>query len=111
MEFTARQIAELLKGKVEGNSDAKVNRLSKIEEGENGSLSFLSNPKYVQFLYTTKASIVIVNDDFVAEQSYTTTLIRVKNAYESFVHLLEIYNQIQRDKKGIEQPSFSSPSA
>src|SRR3954462_1427075 len=105
MEFTARQIAELLKGTVEGNSDARVSRLSKIEEGESGSLSFLSNPKYSPYLYTTKASIVIVNSDFVTEQPVSTTLIRVQNAYESFVQLLEIYNQIQRDKKGIEQPS------
>jgi UDP-3-O-[3-hydroxymyristoyl] glucosamine N-acyltransferase len=111
MEFTARQIGDLLKGTVEGDSDARVNRLSKIEEGEKGSLSFLSNPKYSQFLYTTKASIVIVNEDFIAEQSVNSTLIRVKNAYEGFVQLLEVYNQIQRDKKGIEQPSFISPSA
>jgi UDP-3-O-[3-hydroxymyristoyl] glucosamine N-acyltransferase len=111
MDFTARQIAELLKGKVEGDSEAKVNRLSKIEEGSTGSLSFLSNPKYVSFLYTSEASIIIINDEFILEKPVTTTLIRVSNAYESFVKLLEIYNKIQRDKKGIEQPSFISPTA
>jgi UDP-3-O-[3-hydroxymyristoyl] glucosamine N-acyltransferase len=111
MEFTARQIAELLKGIVEGDSDVRVSRLSKIEEGEKGSLSFLSNPKYSPFLYTSRASVIIVNDDFAVEQPVNATLIRVKNAYESFVQLLEMYNQIQRDKKGIEQPSFISPTA
>ncbi len=111
MEFTARQIGDLLKGKVEGNESASVSRLSKIEEGENGSLSFLSNPKYIPYIYTTNASIVIVNNDFIAEQPVKATLIRVENAYQSFVQLLEIYNNIQRDKKGIEQPSFISPSA
>lgn len=111
MEFTARQIGELLKGTVEGDSAASVNRLSKIEEGEKGSLSFLSNPKYSSFLYSTNASVVIVNNDFVCEQPVSATLIRVPNAYESFVQLLELYNKIQRDKKGIEQPSFISTSA
>jgi UDP-3-O-[3-hydroxymyristoyl] glucosamine N-acyltransferase len=111
MEFTAKQISELLKGTVEGEPTIKVNRLSKIEEGVKGSLSFLSNPKYTPFIYTTDASVVIVDKDFVAEETVKATLIRVDNAYKSFVHLLEIYNQIQLDKKGIEQPSFISPSA
>lgn len=111
MEFTAKQVSNLLGGKVEGDENAKVNTLSKIEEGIPGSLSFLANPKYIQHIYTTKASLVIVNDDFVAEQPVQATLIRVPNAYESFVKLLEVYNEIQLDKKGIEQPSFISPSA
>ncbi|MCX6275160.1 MAG: UDP-3-O-(3-hydroxymyristoyl)glucosamine N-acyltransferase [Bacteroidetes bacterium] len=111
MEFTAKQVSDLLGGKVEGDANTKVNTLSKIEEGTSGSLSFLANPKYIQHIYTTKASLVIVNDDFVAEHPVSATLIRVPNAYESFVKLLEIYNQIQLDKKGIEQPSFISPSA
>jgi UDP-3-O-[3-hydroxymyristoyl] glucosamine N-acyltransferase len=111
MEFTAKQVSDLLGGKVEGDENAKVNTLSKIEEGVAGSLSFLANPKYIQHIYTTKASLVIVNDDFVAEQPVEATLIRVPNAYESFVKLLEVYNEIQLDKKGIEQPSFISPSA
>jgi UDP-3-O-[3-hydroxymyristoyl] glucosamine N-acyltransferase len=111
MEFTARQIADLLKGKIEGKEDAKVFRLDKIEEGAEGGLTFLANPKYTPFIYTTKASIVIVDHTFVAEQPVSSTLVRVENAYQSFVQLLEIYNQIQRDKKGIEQPSFVSTTA
>src|SRR6185369_286539 len=111
MEFTAKQIGELLKGQVEGNEHVKVNKLSKIEEGEAGSLSFLANPKYTPFIYNTRASLVIVNKDFIPEQPISATLIRVENAYNSFVQLLEIYNHIQLDKKGIEQPSFISASA
>ncbi len=111
MEFTAKQIGDLLKGEVEGDVHAKVNNLSKIEEGVSGSLSFLSNPKYAPFLYTTKASVVIVDKTFIAEQAYSATLVRVENAYQSFIQLLEIYNKIQLDKKGIEQPSFISESA
>jgi UDP-3-O-[3-hydroxymyristoyl] glucosamine N-acyltransferase len=111
MEFTAKQISGLLDGKIEGDENVRVSRLSKIEEGTEGSLSFLANPKYTSYIYSTKASLVIVNADFIAEQAVTATLIRVPNAYESFVKLLEIYNQVQRDKKGIEQPSFISESA
>lgn len=111
MEFTARQISDLLHGTVEGDADIKVSGLSKIEEGKEGDLTFLANPKYTPFIYSTKASLVIVNKSFVPEQPIDATLIRVENAYESFVHLLEIYNQIQKDKKGIEQPSFISPTA
>ncbi|CAN5364771.1 UDP-3-O-(3-hydroxymyristoyl)glucosamine N-acyltransferase [soil metagenome] len=111
MEFTAKQVSNLLGGKIEGDENTKVNTLSKIEEGTPGSLSFLANPKYIHHIYTTKASLVIVNDDFVAEQPVSATLVRVPNAYESFVKLLEIYNEIVLDKKGIEQPSFIAESA
>jgi UDP-3-O-[3-hydroxymyristoyl] glucosamine N-acyltransferase len=111
MEFTAKQISGLLGGRVQGDENTRVNKLSKIEEGQPGSLSFLANPKYTHFIYTSKASLIIVNDDFNAEQPVNATLIRVPNAYESFVKLLEIYNQVQLDKKGIEQPSFVSQSA
>ena len=111
MEFTARQIGELLKGIVEGDETVKVSRLSKIEEGIKGSLSFLSNPKYAPYLYSTKASVVIVDKDFIPEQSVSTTLVRVDNAYSSFVHLLELYNKIQLNKSGIEQPSFITDNA
>ena len=111
MEFTARQISDLLHGEVEGNEDVKVGSLSKIEEGTPGSLSFLANPKYSSFIYSTKASVVIVNADFVPEQAVSATLVRVENAYQAFVKLLELYNQIQRDKKGIEQPSFIASNA
>ncbi len=111
MEFTAQQISNLLQGTIEGDSQAAVKTLSKIEEGVPGSLSFLANPKYAPFIYTTKASIVIVGNDFVAEQPIAATLIRVADPYASFARLLEMYNQVVRDKKGIEQPSFISESA
>lgn len=111
MEFTAKQIGDLLKGKIEGNENVKVSRLDKIEEGAPGGLTFLANPKYAPFIYTTNASVIIVDHDFNVEQPISSTLVRVENAYQSFVQLLEIYNQIQRDKKGIEQPNFISPSA
>lgn len=113
MEFSAKQIADLLGGIIEGNADVKVNKLSKIEEGELHSLSFLANPLYQEHLYVTDASIVIVNKDFTLEKTIkeTCTLIRVENAYECFAKLLETYNQIQNNKTGIESNSFISPSA
>jgi UDP-3-O-[3-hydroxymyristoyl] glucosamine N-acyltransferase len=111
MKFTAGQIAGMLKGIVEGNEEAEVSSLSKIEEGKPGTLSFLANPKYAAYLYTTQASIVIVNDDFKAEGPVSATLIRVKDAYKSFAALLEMYNQIVHDKSGIESPSFIDPTA
>ena len=101
MEFSAKQIAQLLQGVVEGNEEIIVNKLCKIEEGEEGGLSFLANPKYTQYIYTTKSSIVIVNQDFVAEEKIEATLIRVKDAYSCFANLLEIYNQYRFNKKGI----------
>jgi len=111
MEFTAQQISDMLGGTVEGNPSAKVSRLSKIEEGSPGSLSFLANPKYIPHIYSTKASVVIVNRSFVSENPVEATLVRVDDAYASFAKLLEMYNRIQRDKKGIEEHSFISPSA
>jgi len=111
MKFTATQIAEILDGKVEGNPEAEVSELAKIEEGSEGSLTFLSNLKYTSFLYTTNASITIVNDNFEVEQPVNTTLIKVKDAYKAFSKLLEYYNQIKLNKSGIEQPSHISESA
>jgi UDP-3-O-[3-hydroxymyristoyl] glucosamine N-acyltransferase len=111
MEFTARQIADLVSGTVEGDESAKVSRLSKIEEGMPGSLTFLANPAYTPFIYQTKATIAIVNADFVAAQPVSSTLIRVPNAQLAFATLLGVYNQIRRDKKGIEEQSFIDPSA
>ena len=111
MKFTAQQIAEILEGSVDGNEEILVNKLAKIEEGTPGSLTFLSNPKYISYIYTTKASITIVNKDFVAEQPIETTLIRVDDAYKAFSKLLEYYNMVKLNKKGIEQPSFISESA
>ncbi|PKP33963.1 MAG: UDP-3-O-(3-hydroxymyristoyl)glucosamine N-acyltransferase, partial [Bacteroidetes bacterium HGW-Bacteroidetes-17] len=95
MEFTAKQIAEILNGKVEGNHDVVVKKLAKIEEGEVGAISFLANPKYTHFIYQTKASIVIVNKDFKAEKEIKATLIRVDDAYMAFAKLLEAYKQIK----------------
>ena len=111
LEFTAQNIADLIGGKVEGNSEEKVNTLSKIEEGRVGSLCFLSNPAYAPHIYTTLASVVIVNNDFVPENKIAATLIRVENAYHAFAKLLEVYNQIKNNKTGIEQPSFISATA
>jgi UDP-3-O-[3-hydroxymyristoyl] glucosamine N-acyltransferase len=88
-----------------------VSKLSKIEEGLPGSLTFLANPKYTPYLYTTKASITIVDKTFVAEQKYTTTLLRVDNAYEAFSKLLEYYNQVKINKTGLEDPVFVSKTA
>ncbi|MEI6764398.1 MAG: UDP-3-O-(3-hydroxymyristoyl)glucosamine N-acyltransferase [Bacteroidota bacterium] len=111
MKFTAKQIAELLKGTVDGDSNASVHTLSKIEEGKAGSLSFLANPAYTQYIYTTDASIVIVNNDFVPETTVKCTLVRVENSYMAFASLLEIYNQIKLNKVGISKQSFISETA
>ncbi len=111
MKFTAQQIAEILEGSVDGNEETLVSKLAKIEEGTPESLTFLSNPKYTPYIYTTKASITIVNKDFVAEQPIETTLIRVDDAYKAFSKLLEYYNMVKLNKTGIEQPSFISESA
>jgi len=111
LKFTAAQIAVILEGEVEGNPEIEVSKLSKIEEGGPESLSFLANPKYTQFIYTTKASIVIVNKIFKAEKEINSTLIRVEDAYKSFSKLLEYYNQVKMNKTGIESPVFISKSA
>ncbi len=111
MKFTAQQISEILEGEVEGNPNEEVFKLSKIEEGEKGSLTFLSNPKYTSFLYTTDASIAIVNNDFVVEKEIKTTLIRVEDSYKAFSKVLEFYNQVKLNKSGIEEPNFVSPTA
>jgi UDP-3-O-[3-hydroxymyristoyl] glucosamine N-acyltransferase len=111
MKFTAAQIAGILEGDVIGNPDVEVSKLSKIEEGTEGSLTFLANPKYKPFIYSTQASITIVNKSFEAENKLTTTLIKVEDAYKSFSKLLEYYNQIKTNKSGIEQPSFIANSS
>ena len=108
MKFTAAQIAGILEGEVVGNPDAEVFKLSKIEEGTEGSLTFLANPKYTNYIYSTKATVTIVNSTFEPEQEITTTLIKVEDAYKSFSKLLEYYNQVKLMKSGIEQPSVIS---
>ena len=111
MEFTAKQIADILQGEIEGNSEETVFKLAKIEEAEKGSLTFLANPKYEQYIYTTSASIAIVGQDFVAEKNISSTLIRVKDPYKSFSTLLEYYNQVKNNKIGREHPIYVSQSA
>src|ERR1700742_808347 len=111
MQFTAHELSLLLNGTVEGDPLVPVNQLAKIEEAQKGSLSFLANPKYEQYLYTTDASVVIVNNDLVLAEPVKATLIRVDNAYSAFSILLEKYNTIKLNKTGIEQPSFIHPSA
>jgi len=111
MEFTAQNISDLIKGKVEGNPETKVSDVSKIEEGGPGTLCFLANPKYEKYLYTTDASVVIVNNDLVLSETVKATLIRVPDSYHAFATLLELYNAMQPQKSGIEQPSFIAPSA
>ena len=111
MQFTAQQLALMLNGTVEGDAAVQVNELAKIEEAKAGSLSFLSNLKYEQYLYTTAASAVIVNNSQVLTGPVKTTLIRVENAYSAITVLLEKYNTSKLNKTGIEQPSFIHPSA
>jgi len=111
MKFTAGQIAGILEGEVHGNPEVAVHKLAKIEEGEEGSLTFLANPKYTSFIYKTKASVTIVNKSFVPEQDLVTTLIKVKDAYKSFSKLLEYYNQVRNNKIGIEEPIYKSDTA
>ena len=108
MKFTAAQIAGILEGEVVGNPEAEVFKLSKIEEGTEGSLTFLANPKYTNYIYSTQATVTIVNNTFDPEQEITTTLIKVEDAYKSFSKLLEYYNQVKLMKSGIEQPSVIS---
>ena len=111
MEFTAKQIAEFINGHIEGNENATVNTFSKIEEGKPGSISFLSNPKYTHFIYDTQSSIVLVNEDVKIEKPVNTTLIRVKNAYESVAKLLQLYDSMKPQKTGIDPLAFVSSKA
>jgi len=101
MEFTASVIAGFLKGEIEGDPEAKVNTIAKIEEGHEGALSFLANPKYEHYIYTTGSSVVLVNKTFMPSQKVSATLIRVDNAYESFASLLRLVDQARPRKTGI----------
>ena len=111
MKFTATQIAELLEGEIVGNPAIEVSRLSKIEEGTEGSLTFLSNEKYSPYIYTTEASIAIVNASFEPTKEISATLIKVADAYQSFTKLLTFYNEVKNNKVGKEDPHFVSDSA
>ncbi len=111
MKFTAHQIATVLDGTIEGNPEAEVFKLSKIEEGTEGALTFLSNPKYNHFIYNTLASVVIVNSDFTPDQTVTCTMIRVEDAYGAFSKILQHYNETKSDRTGISTPSYIAESA
>lgn len=108
MKITAEQIAEVLNGTVVGDSTVEVFKLAKIEEGEQGAITFLSNAKYNNYLYTTNASIVIVNKTFHPTQHVKATMIQVDDSYKAFTKILEYANQIKLMKSGIEQPSVIS---
>lgn len=113
MQFTAQQIATLLQGKLDGNPDTRVSHVAKIEEAGSGALSFIANPKYEEYLYSSHASIIIINESLETTAPVSATLIRVKDAYSSFAVLLEQYSQIISggNKTGIEQPSYIATTA
>lgn len=111
MEFTAKQIAEFLGGTVDGNENAAVHTFAKIEEGVPGALSFLSNVKYTQYLYSTQSSIVLVNKDFQPEQPVSATLVRVDNAYESLAKLMSLYASMKPGRNGISSLASVSEKA
>jgi UDP-3-O-[3-hydroxymyristoyl] glucosamine N-acyltransferase len=111
MEFTAEQIAGFLNGKVEGNLAARVNDVSKIEEGKPGTLAFLANPKYEKYIYDTEATIVLINNDLALEKEVKATLIRVNDAYEAFASLLDLYEQSKPKKTGVSPNTSIAGSA
>lgn len=111
MEFTARQIAQMIDGRVEGNENAVVSTFAKIEEGREGAISFLSNEKYTHYVYDTKSSVVLIDEKVKLEREVPATLIRVKNAYEAVAHLLQAYESMKPKKKGIDSLAFVAPNA
>lgn len=111
MKFSAKQIAEIIQGEIIGDENVVVSYVSKIEEGVPGTISFLANPKYKSYIYESKASIVLVNRDIEFEKEISATLIAVDDAYSAFATLLDYYNQIKLNKKGISSLAYISPSA
>ncbi|HBS88990.1 MAG: UDP-3-O-(3-hydroxymyristoyl)glucosamine N-acyltransferase [Bacteroidetes bacterium GWF2_38_335] len=111
MELSAKSIAELLEGEIIGDPAVKVNNISKIEEGKPGTLSFLANPQYEKFIYSTRASIVLVNHDFKPETKVEATMIKVRNAYEAFARVLEFYNNSKPRRTGIDPLAFVDKTA
>ena len=111
MEFTAATIAGFLKGEIEGNPEIKVNTVAKIEEGHQGALSFLANPKYEHYIYTTASSVVLVNKSFIPSGKIDATLIKVDNAYEAFASLLRLVDQARPRKKGIHPTAIIESTA
>lgn len=112
MQFSAAQIAGLINGKIEGDANASVNSFGKIEEAQNGQLAFLANPKYEEYLYNTKASVIIINDTLELKQPIAATLIRVPDAYTAFATLLSTYQKMMRQQLvGVQDPSYISKTA
>ena len=112
MKFYAKDIATFLSGEIEGDENVTVFKVSKIEEGEPGALAFLANPKYENYIYSTKASVVLVNKSFSPKSAVEATLIKVDDAYQAFASLLELYIQAKSmSKRGIEQPSYIHENA
>jgi UDP-3-O-[3-hydroxymyristoyl] glucosamine N-acyltransferase len=112
MQFTAAQIAAIINGKVEGDASVTVASFGKIEEARPGQLAFLANPKYEDFLYTTKASIVIINESLELKQPMAATLLRVKDAYSAFASLLDAYQEMRTQRMtGIQEPVHIDPTA
>lgn len=111
LSFTAEQIATVLNGTIEGNPSVTINKFSKIEEGTPGSLTFLANSKYTNYIYSTQASAVLVNKDFVADKPIQATLIRCDNAYAALAILLDMVEKMKPQKKGIEAMTFIAESA
>ncbi len=111
MKFTARVIADFLGGIIERDENTEVHNISKIEEGKPGTLSFMANPKYEHYLYTTKSSIVLINKSLKINKAVNTTLIKVDDAYKSFASLLELYQQSLPKPSGISDNSSVSKSA
>lgn len=110
MEYSAREIADFLQGRINGDPDVKVSQLATIEDASAGSITFLANPAYTPFIYKTSASIVLVNDDFVPEQPVTSCLIHVKDPYSALAKLLEMYEKSLPKKNGISSMAFLSPN-
>jgi UDP-3-O-[3-hydroxymyristoyl] glucosamine N-acyltransferase len=112
MTFPASQIALIINGKIEGDASIAVSSFGKIEEAQPGQLSFLANPKYEEYLYTTRASVIIINESFQLKQPVNATLIRVADAYTAFATLLTTYQEImQQQLSGIQQPSYVAKTA
>ena len=111
MEFSAKQIAELIQGRVEGNPDASITTFAKIEEGKPGAISFLSNAKYINYIYDTESSVVLVDESLQLEKPVKVTLIRVKSAYEAVAKLLQMYDSMKPKLKGIDSLAFIDPTA
>lgn len=111
MEFTAEQIAQLIGGVIEGDAQAKINSFSKIEGGKPGAISFLSNPKYINYIYETQSSVVLVDESLKLDKPVKTTLIRVKNAYDAVAKLMQMYVAMKPKKKGIDSLAYIAPTA